>query len=43
MSPSDVTRLAHQHGPDAVRDRARRAVGEMLRVNGDRKRAGVRC
>lgn len=43
MSPSDVTRLAHQHGPDAVRDRARRAVGEMLRVNGDRKRAGGRC
>lgn len=32
MSPGEVTRLAYQQGgPDAVRDRARRAVEEMLR------------
>lgn len=40
MSPRDVTRLAHQQGPDAVRDRARRTVGEMLREASSRSRAG---
>lgn len=30
MSPSDVTHLAHEQGPDAVRDRTRRAVSRML-------------
>lgn len=42
MSPGDVTRLAHQYGPDAVRDRARTAVGEMLRGSSGRKQAGGR-
>jgi hypothetical protein len=31
MSPSDVTVLAREQGPDAVRDKTRQAVGEMLR------------
>lgn len=31
MSPSDMTHLAREQGPEAVRDRTRRAVGEMLR------------
>lgn len=31
MTPDDVTVLARQEGPDAVRDRAKRAVVEMLR------------
>jgi hypothetical protein len=35
MSPSDVTHLAQDEGPDAVRDRTRRAVGEMLRGGGE--------
>lgn len=30
MSPSDVTLLAHEQGPEAVRDRTRRAVSRML-------------
>ncbi|MHB8839627.1 MAG: hypothetical protein ACYC7F_11855 [Gemmatimonadaceae bacterium] len=30
MSPSDVTHLAREHGPDAVRDRTRRAIAAML-------------
>jgi hypothetical protein len=43
MSPGDVTRLAYQQGPDAVRDRARQAVGELLRGSGGQKRAGGTC
>lgn len=31
MSPSDMTQMAHDEGPDAVRDRTKQAVGEMLR------------
>ncbi len=31
MSPSDMTQLVRDQGPDAVRDRTRQAVGEMLR------------
>ena len=34
MSPADVTHLAREEGADAVRDRARRAVGELLRGSG---------
>jgi hypothetical protein len=30
MSPSDVTHLAREQGPDAVRDRTRQAVSKML-------------
>ena len=30
MSPSDVTHLAREQGPDAVRDRIRKAVSKML-------------
>ncbi|MDP1889282.1 MAG: hypothetical protein Q8K55_00205 [Gemmatimonadaceae bacterium] len=30
MSPSDVTHLAREQGPDAVRDRTREAVSKML-------------
>jgi len=37
MSPSDVTHLAQDEGPDAVRDATRRAVGEMLRGGEDRR------
>lgn len=43
MSPSDVTRLAHQQGPEAVRDRARRAVGELLRGSSGQRRADGTC
>jgi hypothetical protein len=35
MSPSDVTEMARQEGPDAVRRRTRQAVGEMLRGGED--------
>jgi hypothetical protein len=35
LSPSDMTHLVREEGPDAVRDRTRRAVGEMLRGDGD--------
>jgi hypothetical protein len=34
MSPSDVTHLAREQGPDAVRDRTRQAVSRMLGGNG---------
>jgi hypothetical protein len=40
MSPSDVTLLAREQGPEAVRDRTRRAVGEMLR-RGSRPAGGA--
>lgn len=33
MSPSDVTHLAREQGPDAVRDRARQAVRGLLGVD----------
>jgi hypothetical protein len=36
MSPSDVTHLAREQGPDAVRDRTRKAVSRMLRPNDER-------
>jgi hypothetical protein len=36
MSPSDVTLLAREQGPEAVRDKARQAVKQMLRSNEDR-------
>ena len=34
MSPSDVTHLAREQGPDAVRDRTREAVSRMLGGSG---------
>jgi hypothetical protein len=39
MSPGEVTRLAHQCGPDSIRDLAKRAVGEMLRGSSELRRA----
>jgi len=38
MSPSDMTHLVREEGPDAMRDRTRRAVGEMLRGSGEASR-----
>jgi hypothetical protein len=35
MSPSDVTLLAREQGPEAVRDKARQAVKKMLRNDED--------
>lgn len=39
MSPSEVNRLAREHGPDAVRDRIRRMIAGMLQ----RDRRGERA
>lgn len=44
MSPSDVTHLVHEQGPDAVRDHTRRAVSRMLggRNQAEEKPGGAR-
>ena len=39
MTPSGVSALAEKDGPEAVRDRTRRAVGEMLRGHDHRRPA----
>lgn len=41
MTPDDVTALARRQGADAVRDRAKRAVGEMLRGTPGEKDVGA--